>query len=114
MQKSKVLIIKKRQDILKAKNYILSTQSRYFNIKYNFCSCPCVLIVNTKRNCKTSVGRNKLKRRIKEIIRKTNFSFSLLIYSRPIAFTEEFSLIKTSLQTSIQQIQEAINKEVKV
>lgn len=100
--------IKKRNDIIKAKQYTLYVYNKHFSIKYNKCSCNCLLIVNTKKNCKTSVGRNKLKRRIKEILRQTPFNASLVIYSKPLAFSENYNNIKNSIQGLVS----IINKRV--
>ena len=115
MKNNKVTTIKKRDHILQAKKYQNYVANKYFIIRYGKCefNCSleneinknsCILIVNTKKNCKTSVGRNLLKRRIKEILRKTYFTNSLVIYSKPLAFVDEFYNIKTGLIDLIEKI----------
>lgn len=101
---NKLLTIKKRSQILQAKKYTLSVSNQYFIIKYAPCTCKCVLIVNTKRNCKTSVKRNKLKRRLKEILKPMNFAYSLVIYSKANAFNALFQEIKLSLENILKKI----------
>jgi len=100
----KFFIIKKRNEIISAKNFTSSVTNKYFSIKYNKECSNGVLIINTKKNCKTSVKRNQLKRRIKEILRITDFTGTLVIYSRPPAFKASFSHIKEHLQNLIYKI----------
>jgi ribonuclease P protein component len=113
---SKIITIKKRNHILKSKGYKNNIHSKYFIFYYDKCSFNCfnesdiichgcILIINTKKNCKTSVGRNLLKRRIKEILVKINFAFSLVIYSKPFAFVSEFYDLKENIISLIEKIQ---------
>jgi ribonuclease P protein component len=112
----KIITIKKREHIIKTKNYKNFVGSKYFIFYYDKCifncvkeeeinSNGCVLIINTKKNCKTSVKRNLLKRRIKEILVKVNFSFSLVIYSKPLAFISDFHILKENIIYLIEKIQ---------
>lgn len=115
MINNKITIIKKRNHILEAKKYENYIQNKYFIIRYGKCNFNCInennikhngciLIVNTKRNCKTSVGRNLLKRRIKEILKNIYFTQSLVIYGKPLAFTENYFNLKEVLLDLIEKI----------
>ena len=116
MTNNKIITIKKRNHILAAKKYKNYVSNKYFTIKYALCEFECsqpynkennkscILIVNTKKNCKTSVKRNLLKRRIKEILKNVYFTNSLVIYSKPLAFVEEYINIKISLLDLMEKI----------
>jgi ribonuclease P protein component len=101
---TKFVIIKKRNDILKTKKFTSQVRNAYFCIKYSICDCSCVLVVNTKKNCKSSVKRNKLKRRIKEILNTTHFCYSIVIYSYTLSFNDTFVHIKKALQDLLLDI----------
>lgn len=115
MKNNKIITIKKRNHILQAKKYEKYVTNKYFIIRYGICEFKCIneensnkkaciLIVNTKKNCKTSVKRNLLKRRIKEILRNIYFTNSLVIYSKPLAFVEEYYNIKNALVDLMEKI----------
>jgi ribonuclease P protein component len=111
MINNKIITIKKRDHILQGKKYKNYVTNKYFVIKYSVCEFQCnnenngcILIVNTKKNCKTSVKRNLLKRRIKEILKKIYFTNSLIIYSKPLAFVEDYINIKNALLDLMEQI----------
>jgi ribonuclease P protein component len=111
---NKIITIKKREHILASKKYENYVSNKYFIIRYGICpyKCTnesikeksCILIVNTKKNCKTSVKRNLLKRRIKEILKNIYFTNSLVIYSKPLAFVNEYFNIKTNLIDLMEKI----------
>lgn len=104
-----IITIRKRNHILAAKSYKNYVSNKYYTIFYSQCEFECftenennkiygcVLIINKKKNCKTSVKRNLLKRRIKEILKSTPLYKSLVIISKPLAFVDNYLNVKNAL-----------------
>lgn len=85
---------KLRKDILHTKTFRYYYKSNYFNIRYDNYKSRYILIINKKKEEKKSVKRNLLRRRIKNILKEINFSVSLVIISKPLAFSTCYKILK--------------------
>ena len=106
------ITFKKRNEIIEVKKISNKIYNRYFILSYekNNSNMTKVLFVLTKKNFKTSVKRNLIKRRLREILRiyceKNNLFFHNLVFfcrSSLVNITyEEMKIIVFDLLNNIE------------